>query len=125
RLHPQWEPLRSDARFEKMLASSAPKTAAVPEKSIAVFPFENLSEDKENAFFADGIQDDLVTSLARIKDLKVVSRSSVASYRDLAARKLRAIAQELGVGAVLEGSVRRTANRVLVNVQLTDATTER
>ena len=66
-----------------------------------------------------------MTSLAQIKDLKVVSRSSVASYRDLSGRRLRAIAQELGVGAVLEGSVRRTANRVLVNVQLTDATTER
>jgi TolB-like protein/Flp pilus assembly protein TadD len=125
RLGPHWDPLRSDARFEKMLASSAPKTAAVPEKSIAVLPFRNLSEDKDNAFFADGIQDDLVTSLARIKDLKVVSRGSVASYRDLSGRRLRAIAQELSVGAVLEGSVRRTANRVLVNVQLTDATTER
>ncbi|HJY07346.1 MAG TPA: tetratricopeptide repeat protein, partial [Bryobacteraceae bacterium] len=90
-----------------------------------VLPFRNLSEEKENAFFADGIQDDLVTSLGRIKGLKVVSRSSVASYRDLSGRRLRAIAQELGVGAVLEGSVRRTANRVLVNVQLTDATTER
>ena len=99
--------------------------ANIPPKSIAVLPFRNLSEDKENAFFADGIQDDLVTSLARIKDLKVVSRGSVASYRDLSGRRLRAIAQELGVGTVLEGSVRRTANRVLVNVQLTDATTER
>jgi len=96
-----------------------------PPRSIAVLPFRNLSEEKENAFFADGIQDDLVTSLARIKDLKVVSRSSVASYRDLSGRRLRTIAQELGVGAVLEGSVRRRANRVLVNVQLTDATTER
>jgi TolB-like protein len=105
--------------------SGAANTSSVPPKSLAVLPFRNLSEEKENAFFADGIQDDLVTSLARIKDLKVVSRGSVASYRDLAGRKLRAIAQELGVGAVLEGSVRRTANRVLVNVQLTDATTER
>ena len=101
------------------------ESSSIPPKSIAVLPFRNLSEDKENAFFADGIQDDLVTSLARIKDLKVVSRGSVASYRDLSGRRLRAIAQELGVGAVLEGSVRRTANRVLVNVQLTDATTER
>ena len=100
-------------------------TLGAPEKSIAVLPFRNLSEEKENAFFADGIQDDLLTSLARIKDLKVVSRGSVASYRDLAGRKLRALAQELGVGAVLEGSVRRTANRVLVNVQLTDVRTER
>ena len=105
--------------------SGAPDTSSIPPKSIAVLPFRNLSEDKANAFFADGIQDDLVTSLARIKDLKVVSRSSVASYRDLSGRRLRAIAQELGVGAVLKGSVRRTANRVLVNVQLTDAMTER
>jgi len=105
--------------------SGAANTSSIPPKSIAVLPFHNLSEEKENAFFADGIQDDLVTSLARIKGLKVVSRSSVASYRDLPGRRLRAIAQELGVGAVLEGSVRRTANRVLVNVQLTDATTER
>jgi len=98
---------------------------AVPmPKSVAVLPFQNLSQDSDNAYFADGIQDDLLTSLARIKDLKVVSRSSVASYRDLSGRKLRAIAQELGVRTVLEGSVRRTANRVLVNVQLTDATTE-
>jgi TolB-like protein len=113
-----WMLRRSQEKFVKAVA-------AIPAKSIAVLPFRNLSEDKENAFFADGIQDDLLTSLARIKDLKVVSRSSVASYRDLSSRKLRAIAQELGVGAVLEGSVRRTANRVLVNVQLTDATTER
>jgi serine/threonine protein kinase/tetratricopeptide (TPR) repeat protein len=105
--------------------SGVANTSRLPPKSIAVLPFRNLSEDKENAFFADGIQDDLVTSLARIKDLKVVSRGSVASYRDLSGRRLRAIAQELGVGAVLEGSVRRTANRVLVNVQLTDAMTER
>jgi serine/threonine protein kinase/tetratricopeptide (TPR) repeat protein len=105
--------------------SGAANASSIPPKSIAVLPFRNLSEAKENAFFADGIQDDLLTSLARIKDLKVVGRSSVASYRDPSGRKLRAIAQELGVGAVLEGSVRRTANRVLVNVQLTDATTER
>jgi TolB-like protein len=105
--------------------SGAANTSSIPPKSIAVQPFRNLSEDKENSFFADGIQDDLLTSLARIKDLKVVSRSSVASYRDLSGRRLRAIAQDLGVGAVLEGSVRRTANRVLVNVQLTDPTTER
>jgi TolB-like protein len=110
-------------RSQEKLISAA--TSSIPPKSIAVLPFRNLSEDKDNAFFADGIQDDLLTSLARIKDLKVVSRSSVASYRDLSGRKLRALAQELGVGAVLEGSVRRSANRVLVNVQLTDATTER
>jgi TolB-like protein/class 3 adenylate cyclase/Flp pilus assembly protein TadD len=113
------------AAFLFVLRRPMRSALTVAEKSVAVLPFENLSSDKENAFFADGIQDDLVTSLARIKDLKVVSRGSVASYRDLSGRRLRAIAQELGVGAVLEGSVRRTANRVLVNVQLTDATTER
>src|SRR5438874_1127465 len=105
--------------------SGAANTSSIPPNNNAVLPFRYLSEDKENAFFADGIQDDLLTSLARIKDLKVVSRGSVASYRDLSGGRLRALAQELGVGAVLEGSVRRTANRVLVNVQLTDATTER
>src|SRR5437773_2770099 len=133
RFYPWLAPVREDSRFveleNEIARSQLPQSAEVAsrpfEKSIAVLPFHNLSEDKENAFFADGIQDDLVTSLGRIKGLKVVSRSSVASYRDLSGRRLRAIAQELGVGAVLEGSVRRTANRVLVNVQLTDATTER
>ena len=82
--------------------SGTANLSGIPPKSIAVLPFRNLSEDKENAFFADGIQDDLVTSLARIKDLKVPSLGSVASYRDLSGRRLRAIAEELGVGAVLE-----------------------
>jgi serine/threonine-protein kinase len=98
-----------------------PKTAeavAIPAKSIAVLPLENLSDDKENAFFADGIQDDLLTSLAKIKDLKVISRTSVMSYRNKGARNLREIGKELGVASVLEGSVRRVGNRVLVNVQL-------
>jgi TolB-like protein/Tfp pilus assembly protein PilF len=101
-----------------------PKTAetapAISAKSIAVLPLENLSDDKENAFFADGIQDDLLTSLAKIKDLKVISRTSVMSYRNKGARNLREIGKELGVASVLEGSVRRVGNRVLVNVQLID-----
>ncbi|MBV9127034.1 MAG: hypothetical protein JO117_02990, partial [Verrucomicrobia bacterium] len=88
------------------------------DKSIAVLPLENLSDDKENAYFADGIQDDLLSSLARIKELKVISRSSVMGYRNAATRNLREISQQLGVSHVLEGSVRRTANRVLVNVAL-------
>jgi TolB-like protein/tetratricopeptide (TPR) repeat protein len=95
-------------------------TAAAPAKSIAVLPLENLSDDKENAFFADGIQDDVLTSLAKIKDLKVISRTSVMSYRNKAGRNLREIGKELGVASVLEGSVRRAGNRVLVNVQLID-----
>src|SRR3954452_7927164 len=93
-------------------------------KSIAVLPLENLSDDKENAFFADGIQDDLLTSLAKIKDLKVISRTSVMGYRNKGARNLREIGKELGVASVLEGSVRRVGNRVLVNVQLIDTATD-
>ena len=120
RLNPHWDPLRSDARFEKILAASAPKTAAVPEKSIAILPFENRSEDKENAFLADGMQDDVLTSLVQIKDLKVIGGSSVTSYRDAANRNLREIGQQLNVAHVLEGSVRRIANRMLVYVNLTD-----
>jgi TolB-like protein/Tfp pilus assembly protein PilF len=97
---------------------------AMPAKSIAVLPLENLSDDKENAFFADGIQDDLLTSLAKIKDLKVISRTSVMSYRNKAGRNLREIGKELGVASVLEGSVRRVGNRVLVNVQLIDTASD-
>ncbi|MGI8481640.1 MAG: hypothetical protein ACR2MF_06200 [Chthoniobacterales bacterium] len=95
--------------------------AAAPEKSIAVLPLENLSEEKENAFFADGIQDDILTSLAKIRDLKVISRTSVMSYRGNVTRNLREIGRALGVANVLEGSVRREGVRVLVNVQLIDA----
>jgi TolB-like protein/Tfp pilus assembly protein PilF len=120
RLHPHWDPLRSDARFEKILAASAPKTATVPEKSIAILPFENRSEDKENAFLADGMQDDVLASLVQIKDLKVIGGSSVMSYRDAANRNLREIGQQLNVAHVLEGSVRRIANRMVVHVNLTD-----
>jgi TolB-like protein/Flp pilus assembly protein TadD/class 3 adenylate cyclase len=93
---------------------------AVPEKSIAVLPFENFSTDKENAFFAAGIQDDILTSLARIRDLIVISRSSVMQFRD-AERNLREIGKTLGVANILEGSVRREGSRVVVNVQLIDA----
>ena len=102
--------------------------AATPlaEKSIAVLPLENLSADKENGFFADGIQDDILTSLAKISDLKVISRTSVSQYRGAGAvRNLREIARELRVENILEGSVRREGNRVLVNVQLIDARNDR
>ena len=108
--------------------SSTPalQAAAVSEKSIAVLPFENLSAEKENAFFADGIQDDVLTSLTKIADLKVISRTSVMQYRGAgAARNLRDIAQALGVENILEGSVRRAGNRVLVSVQLIDANNDR
>ena len=93
------------------------------EKSIAVLPFENLSDDKENAYFADGIQDDVLTNLSKIGDLKVISRTSVMPYRGQKVN-MREIGEALGVGAVLEGSVRRSGNRVRVNVQLINARTD-
>jgi TolB-like protein/Flp pilus assembly protein TadD len=87
------------------------------DKSIAVLPFENLSDEKENAYFADGIQDDVLTNLSKIGDLKVISRTSVMPYRGKASN-LREIGKALGVGTILEGTVRRIGNRVRVNVQL-------
>ncbi len=99
--------------------------AAIPEKSIAVLPFDNFSDDKENAFFADGIQDDILTSLAKIHELKVISRTSVMPYRGATKNNLPQIAQALGVANVLEGSVRRGEGRVVVSVQLIDARNDR
>ena len=90
------------------------------DKSIAVLPFENLSDEKENAYFADGIQDDVLTNLSKIGDLKVISRTSVMPYRGKTSN-VREIGKALGVGAILEGSVRRIGNRVRVNVQLINA----
>ena len=94
---------------------------ASPEKSIAVLPFENLSSDPANAFFADGVQDEILTNLARVADLKVISRTSVMRYRTGVSRDLRKIGHDLGVGNVLEGTVQRSGNRVRVNAQLVDA----
>src|SRR5438067_2029565 len=93
------------------------------DKSIAVLPFENYSDDKENAYFADGIQDDILTNLSKIGDLKVISRTSVMSYRGKASN-VREIGKALGVATVLEGSVRRIGNRVRVNVQLINASND-
>lgn len=104
----------------------APAPAPVPSvdaKSIAVLPFANLSSDKENEFFADGMHDDLITALAKIRDLKVISRTSVMPYK-AGERNLRKIAAELGVANVLEGSVQRAGNKVRLNVQLIDARTD-
>jgi len=101
------------------------QAAAIPEKSIAVLPLENLSEEKENAFFADGIQDELLSNLAKIKDLKVISRTSVMQYKSGITRNLKEIAQQLGVSNVVEGSVRRSGNHIRVSVQLIDALTDR
>jgi len=95
------------------------------DKSIAVLPFENLSEEKTNVFFADGMQDEILTNLARIADLKVISRTSVMQYKSGIARNLREIGQQLGVAHVVEGSVQRSGNRVRVNTQLVDVRTDR
>src|ERR1700720_3123453 len=102
-------------------AASPTSVAAVPEKSIAVLPFENLSRDPDNAFFTDGVQDEILTDLAKIADLKVISRTSVMQYKTGVQRNLREIGQQLGVAHLLEGSVKRAANRVRVNAQLIDA----
>ena len=98
---------------------------SAPEKSIAVLPFENLSQDPDNVYFADGVQDEILTNLARIADLKVISRTSAMQYQSGVARNLRKIAQQLGVANVVEGSVQRAGNRVRVNAQLVDAHTDR
>jgi serine/threonine protein kinase len=104
---------------------SAASNAAPPEKSIAVLPFSNLSKEQENAYFADGVQDEILSDLAKVADLKVISRTSVMSYKSGMARNLRQIGQQLGVAHLVEGSVQRAGNRVRVNAQLIDARTDR
>jgi len=104
-------------------AKQPPLAVAIESKSIAVLPFENRSEDKANAYFAHGIQDEILVRLAKIADLKVISRTSTQHYKS-APENLREIGQELGVAHLLEGSVQRAANRVRVNAQLIDARTD-
>ncbi len=106
--------LRRDEQSEAAVGSS------IPQKSIAVLPFENLSDDKGAAYFADGIQDEILTKLASIADLKVISRTSTAKYKSKP-EDLRTVSQQLGVATVLEGSVQKAADKVRVNVQLIDA----
>ena len=110
------------AMFSRYRARS---TLAAPDKSIAVLPLTNLSEEKENAYFADGIQDELLSNLSKIKDLKVISSTSVMQYKSGITRNLKEIAQQLGVSNVVEGSVRRSGNHIRVSVQLIDALTDR
>jgi serine/threonine protein kinase/tetratricopeptide (TPR) repeat protein len=99
------------------------QVAALVEKSIAVLPFESFSDDKDNAYLADGVQDDILTDLAKVADLKVISRRSVAQYRDTK-KSIREIGQALGVAHVLEGSVRKAAGKIHVTAQLIDTRTE-
>jgi len=109
------------AAFVLLLRRPTRSALAIVEKSIAVLPFENLSEEKANAYFADGVQDEILTYLTKIANLKVISRTSVMQYESGAPRNLREIGQQLGVAHVVEGSVQRAANKVRVIAQLIDA----
>src|SRR5437667_5872072 len=128
RLDPFWDPLRADPAFQKLCEEKQPVapelvTQSAPEKSIAVLPFENLSEEKANAYFAEGIQEEILTRLAKIADLKVISRTSTQQYQSKPGN-LSAIAKQLGVANILEGSVQKAADQVRVNVQLINAQTD-
>jgi len=115
--------LRSREKTQTQNPASATEASSLTilDKSIAVLPFENLSEEKQNEYFADGVQDEILTDLAKIADLKVISRTSVMQYKSGLARNLRKIGEELGVTHVVEGSVQRAANKIRVNAQLIDA----
>jgi TolB-like protein/Tfp pilus assembly protein PilF len=104
--------------------SKSEPARVIPDKSIAVLPFNNLSEEKANAYFADGVQDQILTDLSHIADLKVISRTSVMQYKSGITRNLREVGQQLGVAHLLEGSVQRSANKIRVNAQLIDARTD-
>jgi TolB-like protein len=110
--------------WKTMRVGGAKPAGGPPEKSVAVLPFENLSSDQENAFFANGMQDEILTNLARVADLKVISRSSVQQYKSGVTRNLKEIGQALGVNYVLEGSVQRSGGKVRVNAQLIDTRTD-
>ncbi|HEY7001629.1 MAG TPA: protein kinase [Candidatus Udaeobacter sp.] len=125
KVEPLLDPLRGHPRFERLVASIVPEgvvARSATDKSIAVLPFENLSDEKGHTFFADGVHDDVLTKLAKIADLKVISRTSVMQYRGR--QDLRQIGRALGVSHVLEGTVRRSDGRVHINAQLIDARTD-
>ena len=107
--------------FQRLHPHISPTASTASEKSLAVLPFENLSRDPENAFFTDGVQDEILSHLSKVADLRVISRTSVMQYKAGAQRNLREIAQQLGVAHVVEGSVQRAANKVRVIAQLIDA----
>jgi len=109
--------------FQRFHPSVSRAVSFSPEKSIAVLPFENLSEDKANAYFADGIQEEILTRLAKIADVKVISRTSTQRYQSKPGN-LSEIAKQLGVANILEGSVQKAGDQVRVNVQLLNAQTD-
>jgi TolB-like protein/class 3 adenylate cyclase/Flp pilus assembly protein TadD len=111
-------------RASPMIRDFSETATPIPEKSIAVLPFDNLSDEKQNAHFTDGVQDEILTDLAKVADLKVISRTSVMQYKTGVERNLRNIAKALGVSHVVEGSVQRVGGRVRVSAQLIDAKTD-
>src|SRR5712691_2115187 len=113
-----WHPFAAESRMRQVVEAN------VPEKSIAVLPFENLSDEKQYAFLADGFQDEILTNLAKVADLKVISSTSVMQYKSGAQRNLREIAKTLRVAHVVEGTVQRSDGRVRVSAQLIDARTD-
>jgi TolB-like protein len=119
----RFAPIRRGQTATGSAASSSSQTTGIPKKSVAVLPFENLSAEKDNAYFADGIQDEILTGLAKIGDLKVISRASTQSYGSRPPN-LAKIGRQLGVAHILEGSVQKSGNRVRVNVQLLDAASD-
>jgi TolB-like protein/Tfp pilus assembly protein PilF len=138
KIDPVWDPIRNRPDFQQLLlgpeqigpgtqvgppAAGSPEPATIPEKSIAVLPFENLSRDPDNEYFADGIQEEILTRLSKIADLKVISRTSTQKYKSAPAN-LREITQQLGVANILEGGVQKAADQVRVNVQLINASTD-
>jgi len=114
---------KSTTTLPSPTSSSSFAAAAIPAKSIAVLPFDNLSDDKSNAFFAEGVQDEILTRLAKVADLKVISRTSTQRFKS-APTDLREIAKQLGVMNILEGSVQKANDQVRVNVQLINATSD-
>jgi TolB-like protein/DNA-binding winged helix-turn-helix (wHTH) protein len=116
--------LPADTRAPISPAQGLPVSTPIPEKSVAVLPFDNLSDEKQNAYFAAGVQDEILSNLARIADLKVISRTSANLYKSGNPRNSRDIGQQLGVAHLLEGSVQRVGNRLRVNAQLIDTRTD-
>lgn len=121
--HP-WRRMAGSPGTSRLLSPASDATPSIPNKSIAVLPFDNLGDAKDDAQFAEGVHDEILTDLAKVADLRVISRTSVMQYRSGAERNLREIAKALGVAHVVEGTVQRTGNRVRVSAQLIDARTD-